>query len=197
MPTNTNFIISGFGLENIRTAVYRQGLSEPLEPGGSDFGEFTGPSQQALNSGGEAARTSILGTPVFSDAELRFGAKSVVLTTVLMTVTQQRNIVTTPITGRSGTIKEYVSEGDYMINLKGAIVNSEPYLYPTGAVRDLLELLQVQSEIDVISDFLRLFDVNNIVVTDYSFPQQEGFQNVQLFDINCLSDTDELLIFDA
>ncbi len=197
MPTNAEFIIKGFGLESVRTRVYQKGIGQPLEVSSGDYGDFTGASQLPANSGGEASRTSYLGTPVFAEAELQFGNKSALLTTVLMTVSQQRNIVTTVIQGRNGSIKEFINEGDYQISLKGAIVGIDAYSYPTVEMRDLLELLQVQSALDVVSDFLRLFDVNNLVVTDYNFPQQEGYQNVQLFEINCISDTDELLIEDA
>lgn len=195
--TNPEFVIKGFGLESVRTRIYQAGIEQPLAVSSGDYGAFNGPPQYPANSGGEPARTSLLGTPIFAEAELQFGNKSALLTTVLMTVSQQRNIVTTAIQGRNGTIKEFINEGDYQINLKGALVGVDSYSYPTVEMRDLLELLQVQSALEVVSDFLRLFDVNNLVVTDYSFPQQEGYQNVQLFDINCISDTAELLIEDA
>src|SRR5690348_6833399 len=72
---------------------------------------------------------SLLGTPVMQD--LTFGTatytdqdtgrekKTPVITLInfLLTVTQEKNIVKTPIHGSNGTIKEYIGLGDYQIKI--------------------------------------------------------------------------------
>lgn len=197
MPSSANLIIKGFGLENIKTQLYAKGFGEALPVSATDFGTYESNEERPLNASGGFAYTSVFGTPVFCDAELKLRNKSIFLTTVLMTVSQQRNIVTTAIQGRNGTIKEYINEGDYSIDFKGAIVSRNSNEYPELEVRDFLELLQAQEALDVVSDFLRLFDINKLVISNYEFPQQEGYQNMQLFSVSALSDTDELLIENA
>jgi len=146
-------------------------------------------SESQNSDGTDAKITSWLGTPVWSDVRLfPQGREDLILETVLCTVSQRKNIVTTSIPGRKGTIKEYISLGDYEINIKGAIVGQDKGIFPGQTVRDLLLVLIEDQAIKIVSDFLRIFDVYTIVVMDYSFPQQEGFQNMQLFEFNALSD---------
>jgi len=116
--------------------------------------------------------------------------------TVLMTVSQTKNIITTALQGRDGTVKEYVSNGDYVINLRGKIVNftnKYPDKFPTGIdhcdVWTLTDILKVPNELDVVSSFLNMF-FNQMVITDFSMPQVEGRRNEQPFEINALSYTE-------
>ena len=41
--------------------------------------------------------------------------------TCLITITGSKNVIKTPIQGRNGTIKEYIAQNDYSINIKGGI----------------------------------------------------------------------------
>jgi len=52
----------------------------------------------------------------------------------------------------------------------------------------LVEILQAQTTIGIASRFLNdVFNVTDVVVMSYKFPQPEGFQNMQPFSIQCLS----------
>jgi len=46
----------------------------------------------------------------------------------------------------------------------------------------------------VVSDYLRIFNIYNMVVVGYSFVQQAGYQNMQMFEIAAVSDDPEELI---
>ena len=148
-------------------------------------------------------RKSLLGTPIISD--ITFGDPkgnntyidingktidydSVTLDLVTMTVSQQKNIVKTSIQGRNGTIKEYVSDGDYQIELKG-IVSDINNNYPEQLIQDMINICKIPSEIPITSEYLGLFSINSIVIESYKFPQQEGFRNQLEFTITMLSDT--------
>jgi hypothetical protein len=146
-----------------------------------------------MNSGADDVPViSLLDTAVWCDViladEKDVPDLKVQLMTVLVTVTQKKYIVTTNITGRRGSIKEYISDGDFEINMKGALVTAFPDVYPREEFQTLFELLKKPLSIKVASPFLQQFGIYDIAITDYSFPQQEGYQNMQLFDINALSD---------
>jgi hypothetical protein len=94
-------------------------------------------------------------------------------------------------------VKEYVSDGDYQITVRGFLVENSPYDYPAEQVRELLRLCRVQAAIQAVSPFLQLFQVYDVVITDYRLPQLEGFQNMQPFELVCISDTPIELIEDA
>ncbi|MEO1053911.1 MAG: DUF6046 domain-containing protein [Bacteroidota bacterium] len=151
---------------------------------------------------------SYLGTPVFSSLQLfpipsalrgrfdlssiRVGtiAEAVIVETALFDVSMTRNIITTAVQGRNGTIKEYVADGDFQVNVRGSLVNENPNLYPEELTSRLIQLAKLPSEIGVISPFLNnVFGITRLVIQSYSFPMTEGYQNVQEFTLSCISDT--------
>jgi hypothetical protein len=147
-----------------------------------------------------ARKQSMLGTPVFSNMEIKDGSwidsngaintyQGINIDTVLMTVSQSKNIVTTPVQGRDGTVKEYISDGDYSIEVQGVLVSPNGNTYPEEDVNKLTQILRAKEPIRIISEFLDYFGVSDVVVTDYSFPQVQGFRNQQTFTISMLSDT--------
>ena len=155
---------------------------------------FNGGNFQRRNESGE-----IVSVP-FPDER---GAKGVGLTipTAIIEVNQVKNIITTPIQGRDGTVKEYISKGDYMITVTGIIsgqmdeqtgeVRDIGNVYPTADVQKLISICEVPDSLDVTSDFLGMFlkEDSKVVITDYNIPQQIGVRNFQTFTINMLSDT--------
>lgn len=150
----------------------------------------------------DAERTSLFGTPVFSNLEFKpFSydtldgeniqiANGIIIDTVIFTVTQTKNIVKTPIQGRSGTVKEYISDGDYLIEISGAIVSPDR-TYPQSEVNELIQILKAPTAIpadSLISEYLNWFDIHSIVIESYDFPQTEGTRNQQEFRISAVSD---------
>ena len=147
-------------------------------------------------------KPSMFGTPVFSNLEIKpFSydtldgeniqiANGIIIDTVIITVTQTKNIVKTPIQGRNGTVKEYVSDGDYLIEISGAIVSPDR-TYPQTEVNELIQILKAPLAIpadSLISEYLNWFDIHSIVIESYDFPQTEGTRNQQEFRISAVSD---------
>ena len=120
---------------------------------------------------------------------------------MIIEVNQTKNIITTPIQGRDGTVKEFISRGDYLISLSGIItgkmdeetgeVRDIGNVYPEDDVNKLITICEVPGSLDVTSTFLGMFlkEDSNVVITDYNIPQQIGVRNFQTFTINMLSDT--------
>ena len=120
---------------------------------------------------------------------------------VVISVTQERNIVTTSLQGRDGTIKEYISNGDYGITLDIALTDyegepdeqtDEEFLlpkqdYPISRLETLRKLLTTPQTVEVESDFLYAFGIRSAVVTSFSL-QQETHSNRQSVQIQMLSD---------
>jgi hypothetical protein len=188
------FIIKGFALQALQTKFFKvesqfsdnEITSTDAPPPEASFGqavftnlEFAGGSFQTLDG------------DVIAYQPLR-------LDTVLMSVSMPKNIVTTAIQGRSGTVKEYASDGDFEINVQGVLVGEGQNEYPSTEVEILNALLTVPERLEVTSEFLDRFGVisptgmpgiNEVVITDFAFQQQEGYRNVQLFNFKMLSDT--------
>lgn len=136
----------------------------------------------------------------FYETDLSLGvsesASDMRITEAICSVSKSKNIVKTALVGMSGTIKEYISDGDYDISISVGIAAVEDGRfvdkYPAEGVQALRELLDKNEALYVDSEFLRLFDVTRIVVTSYSI-QQMTDSNRQIVAIRCVSDDDYVI----
>ncbi len=173
---------------------------------------------------------SMFGTPVFGqivfeagqydDPAAAVGADAteydgIKVQSVLAEMNQTKNIITTSIQGRNGTVKEYISDSDYSLTLTGLLVGENRgilrgksadvaganianigNLPPTLDRNRLIAILKVPAAIRITSTFINAFidgdgiagPSNDWVVMSYSFPQERGVYNAQVFQINLLSD---------
>lgn len=111
--------------------------------------------------------------------------------TCLIRVDQYKLIVKTPIPGKQGDVKEYISDGDFLIDIQGKIVSQYPLLYPKEEVELFIELMKLPKAIPVASEFLNFFQIHSIVVERYTMHQNEGSRNEVTFYIQALSDLAE------
>jgi len=132
----------------------------------------------------EDSYTDLEGNEIYYD-ELRIDA-------VLIEVIQTKNIVKTSIQGRPTTVKEFISDGDYKINIRGVINNKnriKQKTYPLTLMQNFVNICKAQSSILVTSTFLNeVFEINDIVIESYNVPQIEGQRNQQVFSISASSD---------
>lgn len=169
-----------------------------------------------------AVDKSQLGTPVFDQVIIKGGEffelsdisktnpipyEGILLQVVLIEATQTKNIITTSIQGRNGTVKEFISDGDLAVTMTGMLVgeseldadsengkiNQTGNVYPNIDMARFITICKIPASIEIISEYLSRFtDSQNIdqryVITDYTFPQREGTRNLQPFQISMLSD---------
>ncbi|NNV54525.1 DUF6046 domain-containing protein [Limnovirga soli] len=186
------FTLQAFGMDKVRAKIYNAGKAlqptenkntyQPNEIADTEFAMTTNASGKAL--------ISALGTPVFCDMILmsQDGTQQLQLLWVLADVAMTRNIVKTTINGRNGTVKEYISNGDYIVTLRGAFSSTFTRTYPKAQVEQLVKLCELPEPLKVVSEYLLLFNIHNLVVEDYSMGQIEGTPNLQRFEIKCSSD---------
>ena len=136
---------------------------------------------------------SFLGTQVFSNLYCSAQGNEVNIDTALFSISMTKNIIVTPIQGRNGTVKEYISDGDYNISIRG-VISSTYKSFPDhntmskSTLDDLLGLCTVQAPIKCKSWFLNNLGIHNFVIQDYKIEQKEGEYSIIPFELNCLSD---------
>ncbi len=182
---NTKQVAQGFALN----AILRAGIRKypPLEASSESF-EFQGTKEWL----GVPTLTTLALKGVLPDGEV----VHVELLECIITITQDRNIVTTPLQGMDGTVKEYISDGDYQISIDAAISGYQEgsldyensKAYPMEQMKPLMKLLKLKDSLKVHCDFLTLFDITDAVVKTYGMIQ-ETHSNRQSFNIQLLSDT--------
>ena len=154
---------------------------------------------------------SMLGTPVYDQVQIQGGNffeledvtgsnpiayEGIVMQNILVDVSMNKTIVKTPIQGLDGTIKEYVSKGDYLINMTGNVIGitegnttkSIGQVHPRIDTERLIQICDVPQNITVTSGFLQLFGINEVLIISYKFAEKEGSRNMQPFQITALSD---------
>ena len=183
-----SLILKGFGLQALKTKLY-------------DF-------EETIID--EPVGVSYLGTPVFMHVEFSPGAyvdkknktiqygkiftntpdgSGFKIDTVLCDVTITKQIITTNIQGVNGSVKEYISQNDYDVTIRGALVDESGQSYPEEQVLQLVEFCEVPDSIKIYSRFLNdNFNIQYLTIQSVSLPQVEGTENVQLFEIKAISD---------
>jgi hypothetical protein len=148
---------------------------------------------------------SALGTFVFCNFEIQPGSWTddkgvvhkwrnpnhkdglLVFDTVLMMVDQPKNIVKTKVQGKNGSVKEYISDDDYMINIRLLIVG-KPGVMPLDEVSALKKALSAPVPLAINSRWLQNLGIDSIVVEHVSYPQVEGEYSMQAVEIRASSD---------
>jgi hypothetical protein len=166
-----------------------------------------------INTGTEVSDTPIgtskvFNQPIYSDITFNGGSytdennltqnfASLNIQLVLVTVMNTKNIIETTLQGRNGTVKEYISDGDYQIKIEGMLYGEGMNNYPQDAVQALHNICLAPQSINVTSSFLKMFNIEDIVIKSYNIDQQEGIRNAQPFTLNCVSDRPLILLKNA
>mgnify|MGYP006316729133 CR=1 FL=1 len=116
------------------------------------------------------------------------GPTFVKLDAVTTMVSQSKNIVKTQVQGRNSTIKEYISDNDYDITIKGVITSEAIRHSPDEDLENLLNLMSLPNEIVIVSNYLALFKIQYVVVESFNISQIEGYTNQVAIDIKLISD---------
>ena len=146
----------------------------------------------------ESIGVSQLGTLLFDDITFPAGSyktpEGIVvdydefkIQSVRFILSQEKNIVETPISGRNGTVKEYNNDGDYQIALN-ADINERENIFPAEQLQQFQEIKKVPQSIPIVSKILNgIFDIDDVVITEFALNPNTGKGNVQL-SINMKSD---------
>lgn len=125
-----------------------------------------------------------------------YGKSNVILNTpftfetALIEINQTKNIVKTSISGMNGTVKEYMSNGDFIVNLKGVIVGDIANQRPDkNDLNALVAFLNAPLTLPISCSFCEEFKINSVVVESYKFGQREGARNIIDIEINMISDS--------
>lgn len=132
--------------------------------------------------------SQMLGTPVYDPLVLEGQSGRMKLETAVMVCTQSKNIVTTALQGRDGTVKEFISDGDYQISVDALLLGENGYRFPESGVRQLVALCKEKASLKAYSQFLQFFGVQDVVVGNYNFAQVRGSRSTVPVSMNLTSD---------
>ncbi len=134
-------------------------------------------------------RNNILGKPYFMPVQI---GSEWLPNDPMMSVMMQKRIISTPVTGRTGTVKELIGTDDYRIRIRGVAVNQNSDDFPENDINKLIRLAKKDFALEIKSLITELFDIKNIVIESLNLPENQNCQNVQPYELSLLSDDDFL-----
>ncbi len=158
----------------------------------------TGDLPISLAEDAQAAADYWLGRYTLTDLVVRVPGEGVLLINdAVVSISKQKEIVKTALVGRAGTIKEYITDGDYQLTISIGVVavdamNKPIDQYPEKAMSVLRKIFEKDESLEVSSAFLDVFGINRMVVTGFSASQMT-YSNRQTIEVSALSDDDYII----
>ncbi|MEG2276679.1 MAG: DUF6046 domain-containing protein [Odoribacter sp.] len=195
---SAQFVATGIANQMLKPLLYRKGKALQPNPGKIQF-----PNPELKPTPGNMLMTPLVWSGKYVETSMclyhdEAKGGSIFMQDVLVNVSQSRNIVKTAINGLQGTVKEFVSNGDYVISVACGIVATDSSgrivdEYPEDTVRALVEMCTIPDSIEVSSDFLRdVFGITKMAITSFSLSQQT-YSNRQGIQIEAVSDVDYMI----
>lgn len=100
-------------------------------------------------------------------------------TTALISLSSNKELILTKVTGRDYSRKELVSNGDLNFSVTGHITSLMPDIYPSQEVQKFRQIMQYKGIIEVNNEFLDQWGVNKIVIQSFNLPSNEGNKSIQ------------------
>lgn len=105
-----------------------------------------------------------------------------------MVVRSRKIVVTTAIAGgNQRPVNEIIANDLHEVRIYGRLI--DPDGFPVIGLQQIIDMVEANKELKVNCDYLRMFDIHQIVVTEVEYPDMAGTDNVAAFDITAVSDT--------
>ncbi len=145
--------------------------------------------EYGIERGRTSAGKAMLGRPVLVQ-EIRLD--NLLLPLAVITVSGRKNVITTAVAGKDFTVKEIISFEDWSIKIQGFVVEQDQGSFspfPSEKLTQQIKLFRRNQAVRVECEYLRLFDIHNLVLTDISFPDMAGTAGAFAYEFSALSDT--------
>lgn len=158
---------------------------------GEDFETETDPEpmKEYSNKGTALYKKDLQGNYYFMPVVFMHNGKVYEITCAVVSITGKKNIVSTPMIGRKGTVKELINEDDYQINITGIVIG-ENQQFPEAELDLIKELYSVNEAVELKCALTDVFltEGDKVVITDISFPQSVQTEYTQVIEMQCISD---------
>jgi hypothetical protein len=162
---------------------------------GNSFSIADAPAKATTGAHGSAFYgTDVLGREIYCPVTLN----EMLLDYAIIRIEGSINIVSTPLTERKGSVHEVISINDYMIVIRGFIINQTGIDLDEAQMNKYFDLLEIGKSVvlrSVITD-RALFGPSDssdsgdykVVIQKLSLPEFFGVKNVLKYEIQCMSD---------
>lgn len=143
------------------------------------------------------SKISAMGTPVWDFIDLKpsyiegtgepFGGYSFPLETTIEAV-RPKKIVETDVWGRDGMVEELIALDDWMLTIRGLVINYESTDYPEEQVKELQRICELKTSLlECEGTFLTMLGINYMSIHKLNLTPSVGYSNIQAFEIEAKS----------
>jgi hypothetical protein len=193
-----NTLVEGVAKTAAEAAIFAAGqrLNDLQYNGPRQYNPYTGIETIPIPN---ANIQSVLGTPIYEQITLNIPAtvKNGVVTSQpftytfpdwpLFDISPAWMIKKENTQGGEGSVKEFISQDDSVITIRGFLINNDSQDYPEQLLSDWWKMANCRKSIGITSRVFNLLDIHNIVILDARLIAVEGYMNMQPFEMDCLS----------
>lgn len=106
--------------------------------------------------------------------------------TALVSINSDRNLIITRVQGRDYSRKELISNGDIEFTVSGHILSNMPEVYPAQDVQKFIQIMQYKGIVKVNNLILDQFNIDGIVIKDFSLAPKEGYKSQQDYSFSAV-----------
>jgi len=105
-----------------------------------------------------------------------FGASEVFLPYTVIEASVKKTIIKTPLADRKGTVKEVYNIDDYVISLKGFVIDEDKRQWPEAEITVLKKLVELNEAVQLDNALTNIFldKDTRVVIEELQLPPVEG-----------------------
>ena len=160
--------------------------------------KYDGPAaneRESSNLGSTLRKRDANGRWYFMPVVLVYKGKEYEMPNSLISVRGKKTIVSTPMVGRKGTVKELISIDDYEIRIQGVALDTD---WPDDQLAAIKEIYTVNESVQLKCALTDIFmdEEDMVVIKSIDIPEMKGIEHAQTYSLNLETDRSFELIMD-
>lgn len=160
--------------------------------------KYDGPAaneRESSNLGSTLRKRDANGRWYFMPVVLVYKGKEYKMPNSLISIRGKKNIVSTPMVGRKGTVKELISMDDYEIRIQGVALDTD---WPDDQLATIKEIYSVNESVQLKCALTDIFmdEEDMVVIKSIDIPEMKGVEHAQTYSLDLETDRSFELIMD-
>ena len=160
--------------------------------------KYDGPAaneRESSNLGSTLRKRDANGRWYFMPVVLVHKGKEYEMPNSLISIRGKKHIVSTPMVGRKGTVKELISMEDYEIRIQGVALGTD---WPDDQLADIKEIYAVNESVQLKCALTDIFmdEEDMVVIKSIDIPEMRGVEHAQTYSLDLETDRSFELIME-
>lgn len=160
--------------------------------------KYDGPApneRESSNLGSTLRKRDVNGRWYFMPVVLEHKGAEYEMPNALISIRGKKNIVSTPMVGRKGTVKELISIDDYEIRIQGVAMDTD---WPDDQLAAIKDIYAVNESVKLKCALTDIFmdEEDMVVIKSIDIPEMRGIEHAQTYSLDLETDKSFELIME-